>query len=704
MSDLDESRLPISDSPSEKAHGGAPPDSALGSVGTETTQGGAAGVTLNEASTEGEISEEEKEKLLEEFDKESATRKFGSPILEKAYEIFALIVTLYHLIYASGLYMPETLKHRSIHVAMILILAFGLYPATKKSSRRKIVWYDWIFMILAAIVPIYMCLDYFNIINRAGLPNMPDIVIGTILTLIVLEATRRVCGPALPIISIIFIVYSLMGKRSGLIPINIPGIFLHRGYSWRSLMSHLFSNTEGIYGSSVNVASTYIFLFICFGEIMNKCGMGKFFNDFANAIAGWSKGGPAKVAVVASGLLGMINGAAVAVVVTTGSFTIPLMKKSGYDNEFSGAVVATGSVGGQLMPPVMGAAAFIMADTLGMRYNELLVSAIIPAVIYYLGILFQIQFRAEKLNMYGTPRDQLPKMSTVMKEYGHLALPIIFLVYMLFFSGRTVIMAAFYTIIFTIIVAQCRKNTRMSLKDIYNALVLSARSTVSVAIACACVGIIVGVCSITGFALNMANTIISIGGRSLMFTLIFTMITCMILGMGLPSIPSYIITSTIAAPALVQLGIPALVAHMFCFYFAMFANLTPPVALAAFASAGIAGGSPMKTGWASVKLALAGFVLPYMFVYNTDLLLLDTPILKAIQVAVTSCIGVFMLSIAVEGFFRGQASWPIRIVCIIGAYLLIDSGLLTDIIGIVICAAVIAFQSFMFKKRQALTT
>lgn len=650
------------------------------------------------SAADAEMSEEEKEKLLEQFDKESKTRKFGSPVLKKAYRIFAILVTLYHLIFASGLYMPETLKHRSIHVGMILILAFALYPATKKASRKVIAWYDYALMALSAAVPIYMCLDYINIINRAGRPNTMDVVIGTILTLIVLEATRRVCGMALPIIAIIFMIYSLMGSKQGLIPIDIPGIFLHRGYTWQKLMSHFFSNTEGIYGSSVNVASTYIFLFIAFGEVMNKCGMGQFFNDFANAIAGGTKGGPAKVAVVASGLLGMINGAAVAVVVTTGSFTIPLMKKSGYDDEFSGAVVATGSVGGQLMPPVMGAAAFIMADTLGMKYNELLISAIIPAVIYYMGILFQIQMRAEKLGMKGTPKDQLPKMSKVMKEYGHLALPIIFLVYMLFFSGKTVIMAAFYTIVFTIIVAQCRKNTRMSVQDILDAMVAAAKSTVSVAIACACVGIIVGSCSITGFALNMANTIISIGGKSLMFTLVFTMVTCMILGMGLPSIPSYIITSTIAAPALVQLGIPALVAHMFCFYFAMFANLTPPVALAAFAAAGIAGGSPMKTGWASVKLALAGFILPYMFVYNTDLLLLDTPIAKAVQVAITAAIGVFLISVAVEGFLFHKVNIVIRIVSIVGAYLLIDSGLMTDIIGIAIFAAVLIFQKTTAKK------
>lgn len=650
------------------------------------------------STAEAEMSEEEKQKLLEQFDKESKTRKFGSLVLKKAYRVFAIIVTLYHLVFASGLYMPETLKHRSIHVGMILILAFMLYPATKKASRKVIAWYDYVFIALSAAVPIYMCVDYVNIINRAGKPDMMDVVIGTLLTLVVLEATRRVCGMALPIISIIFMIYSLMGTKQGLIPIDVPGIFLHRGYTWQKLMSHFFSNTEGIYGSSVNVASTYIFLFIAFGEVMNKCGMGQFFNDFANAIAGGTKGGPAKVAVVASGLLGMINGAAVAVVVTTGSFTIPLMKKSGYDDEFAGAVVATGSVGGQLMPPVMGAAAFIMADTLGMKYNELLLSAIIPAVIYYMGILFQIQMRAEKMGMQGTPKDQLPKMSQVMKEYGHLALPIIFLVYMLFFSGKTVIMAAFYTIVFTIIVAQCRKNTRMTFQDILDAMVASAKSTVSVAIACACVGIIVGSCSITGFALNMANTIISIGGKSLMFTLVFTMITCMILGMGLPSIPSYIITSTIAAPALVQLGIPALVAHMFCFYFAMFANLTPPVALAAFAAAGIAGGSPMKTGWASVKLALAGFILPYMFVYNTDLLLLDTPLAKAIQVAVTAAVGVFLISTAVEGFLFTKVNIVLRIASLIGAYLLIDSGLVTDIAGIVICAVVFVFQKAAAKK------
>ncbi len=654
----------------------------------------------------GALSEEKEKAILEKYDRESKTRTFVNPGIAMAFKVFCIVVTAYHLIFAAGLWTPRTLQHRSIHVAMMLILSFALYPATKKASRKTIAWYDYVLMALSAVTAIYMYVNYNTIVNRAGVVNGTDVIVGAILTVLVLEATRRVCGTALPVLSLIFILYALMGRRAGMIPINIPGIFLHRGYTLPKMFSNFYTNTEGIYGSSVNVASTYIFLFICFGEFMNKCGMGKFFNDIATALAGWSKGGPAKVAIIAAGLLGMINGAAVAVVVTTGSFTIPLMKKDGYDNEFSGAVVATGSVGGQLMPPVMGAAAFIMAETLGIKYNYLLVCAIIPAVIYYLGILFQIQLRADRLNMKPTPREELPKVGQVMKESGHLAIPIIFLVYMLFFSGKTVIMAAFYSIICTIVVAELRKNTRMSLNDIIAALAKSAVSTVSVAIACACVGCIVGVCSITGFALNLANAIVMIGQNSLLFTLVFSMVTCMILGMGLPSIPAYIITSTVAAPALVQLGIPDIAAHMFCFYFAMFANLTPPVALASFAAAGISGGDPMKTGWASVKLALAGFILPYMFVYNNSLLLIgqqinaDTGKMEVVRTgfaagavtAVFSVIGVALLSIAVEGHLFKKVSLPLRVLTIIGAFLLMTPSMPLNLAGIAIAAAVIVVQ------------
>ena len=440
-------------------------------------------------------------------------------------------------------------------------------------------------------------------------------------------------------------------------------------------------------------------LFIIFGEVMNKCGMGQFFNDIANAIAGHTKGGPAKVAVLASGFLGSINGSAVANVVTTGTFTIPLMKKTGYSKEFAGSVEATASVGGQLLPPIMGAAAFVMAETLGVKYGAIIKAAVIPALIYYLGIIIQVQMRATKDNLNGLPKDQMPKVKDVMKERGHLLIPILFLLYMLIFSGVTVIRGAFWTIIVTIVVAELRPVSRMSLKDICDAFVQGAKSTVSVAMACACVGIIVGVCGMTGFALNVAHAIISIGEHSLMLTLLFTMITCMILGMGLPSIPSYLITATIAAPALVELGQPEIAAHMFCFYFAMFANLTPPVALASFAAAGLSGGSPMKTGWQSVRLALAGFIVPFMFVYNPPLLLENVTLLSGLQVVITACTGVVLIAAAAEGYLMGRLNIPMRALAGVGAFLLIDSGLVTDLAGLGCLAIILLGQKFIFNKK-----
>ncbi|MPM38776.1 hypothetical protein SDC9_85406 [bioreactor metagenome] len=478
----------------------------------------------------------------------------------------------------------------------------------------------------------------------------------------------------------------------------MPGIFTHRGYNWTKLVNHIFINTEGIYGTSVNVAASYIFLFILFGSVMNKSGMGQFFNDIALALAGHTKGGPAKVAVIASGFLGSINGSAVANVVTTGAFTIPLMKKTGYSKEFAGSVEATASVGGQLLPPIMGAAAFIMAEMLGVKYGVIVVSAAIPALLYYFGIMVQVQLRANKNNLIGVPKEELPKVSDVMKTRGHLIIPIIFLLYMLLFSGKTVIFSAFLTIVVTIAISMMKKETRMSMKDLMDAFEEGTRSTVSVAVACAVVGIIIGVVSLTGFGLNMANAIILLGKSNLMATLVLTMVTCMILGMGLPSIPAYLITATMAAPALIQLGVPDIAAHMFVFYYAMFANLTPPVALASFAAAGISGGDPMKTGLQSVKLALAGFIVPYMFVYNTSLLLIDTTPMIAIRVIITSMIGVFMIGASAEGYLNGKINFVLRIAAFAGSLLLITENVYQDIIGFAILAVIIAIQKYKNNK------
>lgn len=633
------------------------------------------------------------EEIMEKYDKESRTRSFDMKWLVKVVYIICLGFTIYHLAYASGVRFLQmvNIKHHAIHVGLVLVLGFALYPAFKNSSRKKIPWYDWICIGFSAVMPVYVFVRYNAFISTGFRASGMDLFMGAVLILLVLECSRRISGPALSILSIIFLLYGVFGR-------HFPGVFMHRGYTWERIVTYLTTDITGIYGSTIKVSATYIVLFIIFGEVMNKCGMGQFFNDIANALAGHTKGGPAKVAVLASGFLGSINGSAVANVVTTGTFTIPLMKKTGYSKEFAGAVEATASVGGQLLPPIMGAAAFVMAETLGVQYPVIIRAAVIPALIYYLGIILQVQMRASRNNLMGIPKDQLPRAKQVMKERGHLLIPIAFLLYMLIFSGRTVIVSAFWTILVTIGVAQLRPISRMSLKDIADAFVAGAKSTVSVAIACACVGIIVGVCGLTGFALNVASTIISIGQSSIFLTLLFTMVTCMVLGMGLPSIPSYLITATIAAPALVQLNVPPIAAHMFCFYFAMFANLTPPVALAAFAAAGLSGGDPMKTGVTSVKLALAGFIVPYMFVYNQQLMLADVTLITGIRVVITACMGVFLIALAAEGFLFTKANPLIRIASFAGAMLLINAGGVTDLFGLVIFVGIFLLQRAKGKR------
>ncbi len=626
--------------------------------------------------------DEKAEAVLKKVDKESASRKLAGPV-KKIFFIACVLVSCYHL-YTAAFGPPVTLVHRSLHVSMMLALCFIMYPFSKKSDLAKPTFFDWLLVVLSFSAPAYIYTDYLGVVERAGNANQTDMVMATLVVL-VLEASRRVSGNALSILSLVFIAYGLYGR-------SMPGMFMHRGYDWTSLSNHFFANTEGIYGTSVSVAASYIFLFILFGCVMQKSGMGQFFNDMALALAGHTKGGPAKVSVIASGFLGSINGSAVANVVTTGAFTIPLMKKTGYSKEFAGAVESAASVGGQLLPPIMGAAAFIMAEMLSVKYSSIIVWAAVPALLYYLGIIIQVQLRASKDGLVGLPKEQLPKTGEVLKRQGHLLLPVFFLLYMLFFSGTTVIYSAVLTILVTILVSWVKRETRMTASDLVDALADGAKQTVSVAIACACVGIIIGVSSKTGFGLTMANTIISLGDTSILFTLVFTMITCMILGMGLPSIPAYIITASIAAPALAKLGIAPAAAHMFSFYYAMFANLTPPVALASFAAAGLSGGDPMKTGIASVKLAIAGFIVPFMFVYAPQLMLINTTLVEGTTVALTGCLGVFLIAVAVEGYFLAPVSLLLRAVTAVGALMLIKPGVDTDVVGIAVLAVLYFFQ------------
>ncbi|ERN52739.1 TRAP transporter permease [Alkalihalophilus marmarensis] len=630
-----------------------------------------------------ELTKEQAE-LLEKYDAESRFRTFKSKSIAIIVSLLAISLSVYHM-YTSYFGTPVTLQHRSLHVAAILALVFLLYPPFKKSSRKTLPWYDFLFALMAFSTTIYIFIDYTGIVNRGGLPNNLDLLFGGILVVLVLEAARRVTGWGLPVLAILFFLYGLFGRE-------LSGIFRHRGYTWDELVNFMYVTTEGIYGTAIGVSATYIFLFILFGAFLSKSGMGQFFNDMALAIAGQTRGGPAKVAVIASGFLGSINGAAVANVVTTGSFTIPLMKKIGYHRNFAGAVEAAASVGGQILPPIMGAAAFIMAEMLGIPYSQIALAALLPALLFYLGIIVQIHLRATKEGLRGISKENLPQVMAVLKERGHLLIPLFFLLYMLFFSGRTIIYSAFLTILVTIVVAMLRKTTRMSVKDIVDALESGARTAVGVAVACATVGIVVGVATMTGFGLKLANGIVTLGGDSLLLTLIFTMIACIVLGMGLPSIPTYIITATMAAPALISYGIEPLVAHLFVFYFGLFANITPPVALAAFAAAGISGGDQMRTGFVSMKLAIAGFIVPFMFVYNDSLLLINTTFAEGAAVTVTAILGVVMLGTAAEGYLFRSIHWVLRIVLFAGAILFMNPNMVQDIIGLGIILVVVLWQ------------
>lgn len=481
----------------------------------------------------------------------------------------------------------------------------------------------------------------------------------------------------------------------------MPRILQTRPFDLSDIFGHLYITTEGLYSSAIGASVSFIFLFILFGAFLNKSGMGQLFNDLALALAGHKQGGPAKVAVVASGFMGSINGSAVGNVVGTGVFTIPMMKKVGYSKNFAGAVEASASVGGQILPPIMGASAFIMAETTGIAYGTIALAALFPALLYYLGVIAQVHFRAGKDNLKGIPKADLPRVKEVLKERGHLLLPIFALVYFLG-NNMPIAYAAFNTIAIAIVVSQFRKATRMSFKNILEALEDGARQALSVMAACAVIGIVIGVLSLTSAATELIGAITGTGEGMLLITLLLTMVASMVLGMGLPSIPAYIITATIAAPALANIGIPTIVAHLFVFYFGLFANITPPVALASFAGAGIAGGDPMKTGWQSLKLSVAGFIVPFMFVYNPAMLMIDTTglpmnatefpmasIFDMVSITITSIIGIIALSAAVEGHYKSDFSVIGRIILAAGALMLVIPETVTDIIGAAIVFAVL---------------
>lgn len=638
------------------------------------------------------ISEEEAEKVLEKADAESRFRKYTGK-WAAAITVIAVAMSLFHL-YTSGFGTLMAMKQRSVHLAFLVLLTFLLYPGSKRAPRGRPSAVDcfWLALSLSSSLYILFAFDAFSI---RGTAITPDYVMGTILIVCILEATRRTVGKELMILSLVFLAYGYWGEY-------IPGVIGHTGFSFRRIVYQLFLSSEGIFGISLGVSSTYIFLFILFGAFLTETGMGRFIKDLAMSLAGRTIGGEAKVSIVASGLMGMINGSAVGNVAATGTFTIPLMTGAGFKPVFASAVVAVAGTGGMIMPPVMGAASFIMAEFLGVHYAKIMLAAAIPAVLYYLAEYAVIHIEAVKMGMKPIPREEIIPITKVMRERGHLLVPIIVIVYLLLI-GRTPLYAAFYGIIASVGVSFITKETRLTWKSFLKAMESGARQSVGVGIACAVVGNIIGITNLTGLGLVLGDNIVSLAGGSILITTFLTMIVCVILGMGLPTTACYIVTATIAAPALVKLGVNPLAAHMFAYYFACLSNLTPPVAIASYGAAGLSGQSPSAVGWTGFRISLAGFLIPFTFIYNPDLLLVGANYFSIALSTVTSFVGVIALAASLQNYLYVPMNVLQRLGMFVGAILLIFPGAATDAAGVGLAAAVFFWQRAQRKASASLT-
>jgi len=634
------------------------------------------------------VSKEEIEKILKQVDKEAAARKLtGLPhwivyVIGFSWSVFQVYTAAFGL-------LPAQLQ-RSIHLAYAFVLTYLLFPARAGNEDNRLHWYNWALAIFAGYIGLYMALNYMRIMEAGGDYSRMDYFAAGFGILLTLEAARRVVGLPIVCLATFFLLFSYFGAY-------FPGFMSHRGYSLERIASHMYLTTEGILGIPLGVAATFIYLFILFGSFREKSGLGQLFIDISNAVAGWASGGPAKMAVVTSALEGTVSGSSVANTVESGSLTIPMMKRLGYRPEFAAAVEASSSTGGQIMPPIMGAAAFIMAEFLNVPYLDIAKAAAIPACLYFFGVFMEVHFEAKRCNLRGLSRDELPRFADVMKERGHLFVPL-FAIIIFLSIGFTPLYAALMGLVTCIIAGALKKATRMSPRQIADGFELGARNAVGVALACASAGMIIGAITLTGLGLKLGNGLVELAGGNLLLTLIFTMITSLILGMGVPTTANYIITSTIAAPALIQLGVHPLAAHMFVFYFGIVADITPPVALAAYAGAGIAKSNPFWTGVTSTKLAIGAFLTPYIFVYNTSMLWIGTTWYGMIQTLITSCAGMTAIGAAMIGFFVAPMNWFERILFVIGGLLLVDPGTVTDIMGLVLLTGCIAYQ---YRKKRA---
>lgn len=613
-------------------------------------------------------------------------------VINQIVRIVALGMAVFQIYTAQfGLY--SALVQRSIHLAFACTLVFLIKPFSKRCGdaypwRLRLI--DWAFAAVGIITLAHLCMSYKSLAMRGGEASQADLWLGGILILIVLECTRRLMGWALPIITIIAVLYTFFGDR-------IPGLWGHFPIDHEQFISYQYLTTEGLFGIPLGVSASFIFLFIMFGAFLISSGTGEFFIKFANAVAGNYRGGPAKVAVVSSAFFGTISGSAVANVVSTGSFTIPLMKKIGYRPVFAGAVESVASTGGQFMPPVMGAGAFIMADMLGMPYFEIVKAAILPAVLYFLALFWMVHMEALKLGLKGISKDELPPLWTTIKTEGHLLIPAFLLIGFLT-MGYSAMKAGLWAIIAVWLVSWIRKSNRMGFSAVLEAMEKGATGCLEVALACASAGIVIGCVTQTGLGLKFSGLIIDAAGGNLILSLIFIMAASLILGMGLTTSAAYILTVILGGPVLIDLGVNPLAAHMFVFYYACLSTITPPVALASFAASAIAGSKPFSTGFESMRLASIAYLVPFFFVYN-PVLIWKGSLSEIFLATFSATIGTIALGSGMMGYLIERLNWFFRLLLLVAGLALIKPGLWTDIFGFSVLSGLVIYQRWNIHNR-----
>ncbi|MDI6763020.1 MAG: TRAP transporter permease [Thermodesulfobacteriota bacterium] len=606
----------------------------------------------------------------------------------------AIGMSVFHL-YTAQFGLFSAIVQRSIHLLFALLLIFltipmgGKGPEKATQSKLSTLWDFFLFLLSLATV-VYLVLQFREIVMRGGATTTYDLIMGGILILLVLEATRRSLGWSLPIIALLGILYALLGDR-------IPGLWGHKGVDLESFVAYQFITTEGLFTVPLGVSASFIFIFILFAAFLVASGTGEFFIDFANSLTGNWRGGPAKVAIVSSGFFGTISGSSVANVVSTGSFTIPLMKKIGYEPKFAGAVEAVASTGGQFMPPVMGAAAFIMADMLGIPYIRVCLAAMIPSILYYFALFYMVHLEALKLGLKGIPKEQLPRLKKVILQRGHLILPAFLLVYLLVI-GYSPMKAGFWSIWAVMGISFFKKETRIGFKKFLLALEKGAMISREVALACACAGIIIGVVTQTGLGLKFSTLVIEACKGELFLALIAVMFTSMIMGLGLTTSAAYILTVILGGPVLIKLGVDPLAAHMFVFYYACISTITPPEALTAYAGAGIAGSPPFATAFLAMRLAAIAYFIPFLFVYY-PVLIWKGDLLHILSAFLTAIIGCLALGSAIQGHMISRLNWVLRLLLFIAAFTLIKPGMVSDILGGGILVAIFLLQRMKNRKR-----